>query len=85
MRRKDTKSVKRSKITTQPLKAMERPNIVGIKSDIIEHPKTSPKLSKIIRKNENVSQVGSDKTLYSKIKKNENFLNQKNAKTTKRY
>ena len=68
MRRKDTKSVKRSKITTQQLKAMERPNIVGIKSDIIEHPKTSPKLSKIIRKNENVSLVGSDKTLYSKIK-----------------
>ena len=85
MRRKDTKSLKRSKITTQQLKAMERPNIVGIKSDIIEHPKTSPKLSKIIRKNENVSLVGSDKTLYSKIKKKENFLNQANVKTTKRY
>ena len=45
-----------------------------IKSAIIDHPKTSHKLSKTIRQAENVSQVGSGKvlrTLYIVMQKNE--------------
>ena len=42
-----TKSVKKSKIITQAPKTFENPNIVD--SIIIEHPKTSHKLSKTIR------------------------------------
>ena len=49
MKRKNTKSAKQLKIITQWLKAIENPNIVDIKSDVIEHPKTSHKLSKTIR------------------------------------
>ena len=43
---------------TQQLKAIENPNNVDIKSIIIEHPKTSHKLSKTIRQTDKVSQVG---------------------------
>ena len=45
-RKKITKLVKRSKLTTQQLKAIENPNIVDIKSVTIKHSKTSRKLSK---------------------------------------
>ena len=41
--------MKLSKIITQQVKAIKIPNIVDIKSVIIEHPKTSYKLSKIIK------------------------------------
>ena len=54
--KENTKSVKQSKIMTQQPKAFERPIIVDIKSVIIEHPKTSHKVSNT----EKVSQVGSD-------------------------
>ena len=47
-KRKDTKSVKRSKIVAQQPKAFENPNIVDMKSVVKKHPKTSYKLSKTI-------------------------------------
>ena len=58
IRKKNTKSVKQSKIITQKPKTFENPNIVDIKLVIIEHLKTSHKLSKTIRQAEKVSQVG---------------------------
>ena len=67
---------------TQQLKAIENPNNVDIKSIIIEHPKTSHKLSKTIRQTDKVSQVGfhkiSNTPLYSKTKKREHFLKNEN-------
>ena len=62
LKKKNTKSVKRSKIFTQQLKAIENPNIADIKPVIIEHPKTSHKLSKTNRQAENVSQKASGKS-----------------------
>ena len=67
MRRKNIKSVKRSKIVTQQVKAIENPNIVDIKAVIIEHPKTSRKLSKNIRQAGNVSQEITDKSSNSPL------------------
>ena len=67
MRRKNIKSVKRSKIVTQQVKAIENPNIVDIKAVIIEHPKTSHKLSKTIRQAGNVSQEITDKSSNSPL------------------
>ena len=55
LKRKNTKSVKRSKIITQQLQAIESPSITDIKSVILEHPKTSHKLCKTIRQAEKVS------------------------------
>ena len=49
IRKKNTKSVKQSKIITQHPKTFENPNIVDIKSVIIAHPITLHKLSKTIR------------------------------------
>ena len=57
IRKKNAKSAKQSEIVTQQPKTFENPNIVDIKSVIIEHPKSSHKLSKTIRKAEKVSQV----------------------------
>ena len=55
-REKNTNLVKQVKIISQRLKAIENANdIVYIKSVIIEYPKTSHKLSKTIRQDENVS------------------------------
>ena len=72
LKRKNTKSVKRSKVISQQLKSIE--NIVDIKSVVIKHPKTSQKFSKT----KQVSQVGYGKTsnspLYSKTKKSEKIL-----------
>ena len=70
MTKKITKSTKQKIITQQP-KIFESPNIVNIKSVIIEYPKTSHKLSshKNIRKTEKVSQVGSNRSLCSDTKK----------------
>ena len=62
LKTKNTKLVKRSKIFIQQLKAIENRNIIGIKSVIIEHPKTSHKLSKTIWQAEKISQVGSGKS-----------------------
>ena len=47
IRKKNTKSVKKWKIFTDQPKTFESPNIVGIKSVITDHPKTSHKLSKL--------------------------------------
>ena len=58
----NTKLVKQSKIIIQQLKAIENPNTFYIKSVIIEHPKTSHKLSKTIRQAENIFQVASGKS-----------------------
>ena len=69
MRKKNTKSVKQSKIITQQSKTFENPNIVDKKSVIIAHSKTLLKLSKIIRQDEKVSQAGSNDSLYSGRKK----------------
>ena len=59
LKRNNTKLAKRSKIITQQLKALENPNIIDIKSVIIEHPKTSHKLSKTTMHTEKLSQVSS--------------------------
>ena len=73
IRTKNTKSVKQSKIIIQQPKTFENPNIADIKLVIIEHPKTSHKLSKTMRQAEKASQVGSGKSsnssLYSDTKK----------------
>ena len=83
LKRKNKGVVKRSKIITQQLEAIENPNIADIKSIIIKYPKTSCKLFNTIRQPAKVSHVGSDKsfngTLYSETKK-ESFLNSKITK-----
>ena len=53
--------IKRSKVITQQLQAIENPKIADLKSAIIENLKTSHKLSKTIRQAEKVSQVGTAK------------------------
>ena len=50
--KKNRKSVKQSEITTYKPKTLQILSIVDIKSVITEHPKTSHKLSKTIRKSE---------------------------------
>ena len=69
LKRKNTKSVKRSKRITHQLKTFENPNIVNIKSVIIEHPKTSHKLFKTIRQAVKISQVGSGNSSKKTLKK----------------
>ena len=64
---KKVKLVKRSKIITQQLKAVENPKIVDIKSVIIEHPKTWHKLSKTMTQTEKVSPVGFGKGFNSPL------------------
>ena len=59
-------SIKQPKIITDQSKTFQNPNIVDIKSDIIEHPKASHKLFKIIGK---VEKVDSNNSLYSDTKK----------------
>ena len=70
MRKKNTKSVKQSKIIiTQQLKTFENPNIGDIISVLIKHPKISHKLSKTIREPKNVFQVGFNSFLHCDSKK----------------
>ena len=78
--KENTKSVNQSKIINYQPKTFQNPNVVGIKSIIIEHPKTSHKWSKTISQAEKVCPNGS---LYID-KKTENFLNKKNVKVAKR-
>ena len=52
LKRKNTKFIKQSNIITQQAKTTENLNIVDIKAVIIEHSKTSLKLSKTIRQAE---------------------------------
>ena len=54
IRKKNTKSLKQSKIITQQPRC-ENPHIVDTKSIIIEDPKTLDRLSKTIKQSENVS------------------------------
>ena len=61
IRKKNTKSVKQSKIIRYQLKTFENANNVDIKSIITEHPETSYQLSKTIREDE---KVGSNSSLY---------------------
>ena len=72
LKKKKTKLIKWSKITTQKQKTFENPNIVDIKSVITEYQKTSRKLSKTIRQAEKIPQLGSCKSfnnpLYDKTK-----------------
>ena len=63
--KKNTKSVKQSKIITYQPKTFENPSIVDTKSVITEHPKPSYKLSKTTRQAE---KVGSNSSLYSDAK-----------------
>ena len=79
MRKKNTKSAKQSEIITYQPKSFENPNIVNIKSVIIEHPKTSHKLPKAIRYTEKFFQVLS---LYTDIK-NGKLFKQKKCKNSK--
>ena len=64
IRKKNTKSVKQSKILTQQPKTFENPNIVNIKS-VTEHPKTSQNSFK-------AEQVSSS-SLYSNTEKVKHF------------
>ena len=73
-RKKNTKSVKQSKIIIQHPKTFENTNIVDIKSVMIEHPKISHKLSKTIGKDE---KVGSNSFMYSDTKKVKIFWSKK--------
>ena len=88
MKRKNTKLVKRSEIITQQPETVENPNIAGIKSVIIEHPKTLHKLPKTMKQIEKVFQVSgaginSDNPLYSETKESEIVLNEKNGRRAK--
>ena len=66
---KNTTSVKQLKTITQQPKTFQNPNIVDIKSVIIEYPKTSYKLSKIIIQTETFSRVGFVRSVYYDTKK----------------
>ena len=61
--------MKQSEIITYQPKTFENPNVVDIKSVIIEHLKTPHKLSKIIRQTEKLSQIGSNSSLNGDTKK----------------
>ena len=74
LRKKNKKSVKQSAIFTYRPNTFQNPNFVDIKLDIIEHPKTSQKLSNTIRKGE---KVDSNSTLYSDPKKLQIFWTEK--------
>ena len=85
LRKKNTKPLKQSKITTQQPKTIECPKCINIKSVTIEHPKISHKSSKTIRQIKKASQVvgadtNSDSPLYSEPAKREKFLDKKKLK-----
>ena len=77
LRKKNTRLVKRSKIITQQPRSLESPKTISIKLVLIEHPKTSYKLSKTIRQGKKVSQgvdatKNFDSPLYSETTKVKN-------------
>ena len=80
LKKKNRKSVKQSEIITYQPKSFVNPNSVVIKSVITEHPKTSHKFSKAIRKGE---KVGSNSSFYSETSKGGNFLNEKKHRNNK--
>ena len=71
LKRKNKITSKRSKIITYQLKATKNPNIIDLKSVIIEHPKPPHKLSKTII------------AFYTVKQKKWKFFEQKNIKITK--
>ena len=76
--RKNTKSIKQSKINTyQQKKKIKKTNIFFIKSVVTEHPKTLHKFSKTIRRAKKVSQLGSNSSLYNNAKKEKYLERQK--------
>ena len=79
--KKNRKSVKQSEIITYQPKTFQNPNIVDIKSVITEHLQILHKLSKTIRKGENLD---SNSSLYSDTKKKWKFFERENVKITKR-
>ena len=87
--KKKHKIGKTIKINFQQPQTLEKPNIVDIKSAIIEYPKTFHKLSKAIMHAEKISQVSgasknsSKSPSYNETKKYKIF-GSKNAKITKR-
>ena len=70
IRKKKTKSVTQSEITTHEPKTFENPNIVDIKWNITEDPKILHKLLKTIKK---AGKVGSNSSLYCDTKKTLTF------------
>ena len=68
--KKNLKSVRKLETITYQPKTFD---IVDVESAITEHPKSSHKLSKTVRKGE---KVGSNSCLYSDTKKSENFMNE---------
>ena len=77
IKRKNTKSVKQSKIITQQPKSFENPNIVDIRLVIIEHSNTFHKLSETIIQTDNIVQVSSNSSLYSDTEKLKIFKTKK--------
>ena len=75
--KKNTKSVKQKVVTQQP-RLFEKPNIVDIKSIIIEHLKVSHKLFRTIRQAE---KVGSKSSFYNDTEKKWKFLKQNKNKS----
>ena len=81
-RKKNTKSVKQSKIIIQHPKTFEGTNIVDIKSVMMEHPKISHKVSKTIRHVKKVYQVVFNSS-YIKIQKKLKFFELKKCENNK--
>ena len=69
LRKKNTKSVKQSKLINQKPKTFEKPSIADLKSVRKEHQKTSYKLSKTRRQAEKIFRVGLNSSLYGDTKK----------------
>ena len=65
IRKKNTKSVKKSEIITYQPTIFEKLNIIDIKSVITEHPKTLHKLPKTLRQ---TKKIASNSSLYSDTK-----------------
>ena len=66
-KKENAKLENQSKLITQQPKTFKNSNIVDTKLVIIEHPETSRKLSKTIRKAEKVLEVGSGKSSNSPL------------------
>ena len=77
--------MKQLKIITPEPRPKESPNINDIKSVTIEHPKTSHKLSKTIRRLKSWCKKCCNSPLYCDTIKRENFLDNKNAKIVNQY
>ena len=68
--KKNKKLVKQSKVIAQQPNIIENPNIADLKSSVIEHSKTSHKLSKTRKQAEKVLSIGgADNPIYTETKK----------------